>query len=141
MKTKLPKCIAIFVFVFSMSTCFAQTTNSNGTAHLVEFSNANATFKVPVGKKWAIHSTFMSFPSDDNFYFILIKSINGVILTDISKNTIGKLLFYSQYPWNSYEPLFFPENTEFELIIMKKIDGTRSLYNNKAFLNYTEIDN
>jgi hypothetical protein len=124
-----------------MSTSFAQTTNSNGTAHLVEFSNANATFKVPLGKTWVIQNAFTSHPIDDNVYYIFIKSLNGITLTNISNNTTGKLLYHNNALANVNLPLYFPENTEFELIIMKKIDGTRSLYNNKAFLNYTEIDN
>ncbi|MFZ9587854.1 MAG: hypothetical protein ACO29U_09650 [Crocinitomicaceae bacterium] len=120
----------------------AQTANSNGTTHLVEFSNANATFKVPLGKKWVIENAFTSYPmgtQDD--YFIFLKSINGNTITDISKNTIGGRLFYNHYLSQDILPLSIPENTEFELIILKREKGIYSLYDNKSFFIYTESEN
>jgi len=141
MKSKLTTFIAgLFLTVCSFSVK-AQTTAPKGKAQLIEFTNSTAKFTVPEGKTWTVHLAFMAYPSDDNLYSIAIKSINGVILTDLSKNIIGKLIFHSNLLANLNLPLVLPEKTVFELIIYKKLGETRSLYDKNAFLNLTETEN
>jgi predicted nucleotidyltransferase component of viral defense system len=131
---------ALLLSVWSFSVD-AQTTVPKGKAQLIEFTNATAKFTVPEGKTWTVHSAFMAYPSDNNQYSIVIKSINGVILTDLSKNIVGKFIFHSNLLANLNLPLVFPEKTVFELIIIKKEGETRSLYDKNAFLNLTETEN
>lgn len=134
--------ITLSISVWSL-TVNAQTTIPNGKAHLIEFTNATAKFTVPEGKTWVIYNAFTSIPQDENTYSIWIKSINGMIISDISKQIWGKLLYSSNGLANIILPLILPENTTIELIIIKRDDVTdiRSLYAKSAFLNYVEIDN
>jgi hypothetical protein len=108
-----------------------------------EFSNATAKFTVPGGKTWTIYNAFTTIPQDDNTYSIWVKSINGIIISDISKKIWGKLLYSSNGISNINIPLILPENTTIELIVIKRDDETniRSLYDKNAFLNYIETDN
>ena len=140
MKSKLIISLAtLFLSVCSLCSN-AQTSIPNGKAQLIEFTNATAKFKVPLGKTWTIHSAFTSYPDDDNSYGVSIKSINGIIQADISNKKIGKLLFSSNLIVN-IQPLVLPENTSLELIITKRVGEIRSLYDRSAFLNYTETEN
>ena len=89
--------LTIFFAAFFLGVCNlssnAQTTTPKSKAQLIEFTNATAKFTVPLGKTWTVHSVFTSFPVDDNTYSITFKSINSILITDISKNILGKLLF------------------------------------------------
>jgi len=141
MKSKLTIfIITLLLSVWSLSVN-AQTTVPNGKAQLIEFTNATAKFTVPLGKTWTVHNVFTSYPTDDNTYSIWVKSLNGIILTDISKNILGKLLFSSNAAANINLPLVLPENTSLELIMIKKVGETRSLHDKSAFFNYTETEN
>ncbi len=112
------------------------------SAKLINFTNANAKFTVPQGKTWAIHDAFVIHSNDGNSYYILIKSLNGILMTDLSKNIYGKGLYYSNALANPTLPILLPENTVFELIVYTKYDnGQRALYDGQAFLNYIESEN
>lgn len=138
MKSKMLIIIfTLFISVWTLSVN-AQTAIPEGKVQLIEFTNATAKFTVPEGKRWTIHNAFASYPGDDNTYSIWIKSINGTILFDPSKMIAGKCIWSSNLLVNLNLPLVLPENTSFELVITKKADKTRSLYDTKAFLNYTE---
>jgi hypothetical protein len=142
MKSKLTIFVASLLLTVWSLSINAQTTIPQGKTQLIEFTNATAKFTVPEGKTWAVYSAFTSYnASDDYTYSILLKSINGTELTDFSKNQVGLILYSSNGLVTINLPLFFPENTTFELIISKRLDETRTLYDNKAFLNYIEIDN
>lgn len=137
--------LTIFFAAFFLGVCnlssYAQSITPKSKAQLIEFTNATAKFTVPPGKTWTVHNVFTSFPVDDNTYSITIKSINSILLTDISKNILGKLLFSSNNLANLNYPIVLPENTTIELIIMKRLGETRSLYDKSAFLNFTETEN
>lgn len=107
------------------------------SAKLINFTNANAKFTVPQGKTWAIHDAFLTEPLSRDSYTIFIKSINGILMTDFSKNLYGKHLYASSLP------IFLPENTVFELIVLKIADDDNRamLYDGQAFLNYIESEN
>ncbi len=141
MKSKLTVFIVTLFLCVGYLSGNAQTTTPKGKAHLIEFTNATAKFTVPAGKTWTVHGVIVSFPTDDNTYFIKVKSLNGVILTDYSKNMSGTTLYHSNALINLNLPLVLPENTSVELIIIKKVGEIRSLYDKSAFLNYTETDN
>jgi hypothetical protein len=138
MKSKLTIFIAMLILSGWSLSGNAQISPSKDLAKLTMFSNTNAKFTVPSGKTWTLHGVLASFPADDNTYSVYVKSINDVILTDLSKNMFGKLLYSTNNLANLNFPLVFPENTVFELIISKRVGETRSLYDKSALLNYTE---
>jgi hypothetical protein len=138
MKSKLTTFVALFFLSIWTLSSNAQTTIPKSKAQLIEFTNSTAKFTVPSGKTWTVHSVFTSFPAGTDYYDIRVKSINSVILTDISKNMLGNLLFSSYSISNVSPTLILPENTSIEFIIIKKVEGTRSLYDKSAFLNFTE---
>jgi hypothetical protein len=141
MKSKLTTFVAVlFLSIWTLSSN-AQTTIPKSKAQLIEFTNSTAKFTVPSGKTWTVHSVFTSFPADNNYYYIYVKSINSVILTDISKNMFGLLLYCSNTISNYPPSLILPENTSIEFIITKKVEGIRSLYDKSAFLNFSETEN
>jgi hypothetical protein len=142
MKSKLTIfIITLLLSVWSLSVN-AQTTVPNGKAQLIEFTNATAKFTVPAGKTWTVIGAFTSYNSSDGYtYSIRVKSINGTVLTDLSKNLVGLLVYSSNGLVNINLPLCLPENTSFEIIVVKTINETRTPYDNKAYLNYIEIDN
>lgn len=139
--------MTVFIVTLFLSVCSlsvnAQTAIPKGKAQLFEFSNATAKFTVPGGKTWTIYNAFTTIPQDDNTYSIWVKSINGIIISDISKKIWGKLLYSSNGISSINIPLILPENTTIELIVIKRDDETniRSLYDKNAFLNYIETDN
>jgi hypothetical protein len=143
MKSKM----TIFIVTLFLSVCTfssnAQTTTPKGKAQLIEFTNETAKFIVPEGKTWAIYNAFTTVPEGDNIYSIWVKSINGIIITDISKKIFGKILYSSYTLVDIILPLILPENTTIELVVLKKDDATgiRSLYDQIAFLNYIESEN
>lgn len=139
--------MTIFIVTLFLSVCTfssnAQTTTPKGKAQLIEFTNETAKFIVPEGKTWAIYNAFTTVPEGDNIYSIWVKSINGIIITDISKKIFGKILYSSYTLVDIILPLILPENTTIELVVLKKDDATgiRSLYDQIAFLNYIESEN
>jgi hypothetical protein len=142
MKSKLTIFITtLLLSVWSLSVN-SQTIVPKGKAQLIEFTNATAKFTVPAGKTWTVYGAFTSYNvSDEYTYSIFVKSINGTVLTDISKNLVGLLVYSSNGLANINRPLYLPENTSFELIVTKRLQETRTPYDNKAYLNYIEIDN
>jgi len=143
MKSKM----TIFIVTLFLSVCTfssnAQTTTPKGKAQLIEFTNETAKFIVPEGKTWTIYNAFTTVPQDENIYSIWVKSINGIIITDISKKIFGKILYSSYTLVSIILPLILPENTTIELVVLKKDDATgiKSLYDQIAFLNYIESEN
>ena len=139
MKTKSRILITAFIIVAFISNAIAQQPILKGKAFLVEFTNTNAKFTVPAGKTWTIYQTFTASWKKD--YFIYIKSLNGVLLTNLYTNELGPLLF-SIPPKDSNRilPLILPENTTIELFIFNSIFGY-DLADCKAYLNYVESDN
>lgn len=128
MKSKLPKCIAIFVFIFSMSTSFAQTAIPNGENRLVEFTNASSKFTVPEGKTWYISNIFSSYENaNQETNYIVLKKINN---TSFGNN--GPILSNTARAFFSY-PLILPQKTYFEIQISDE--------NAKAIMIYTEVSN
>jgi hypothetical protein len=143
MKSKM----TIFIVTLFLSVCYlsgnAQTSMPKGKAQLIEFTNETAKFIVPEGKTWTIYNAFTTVPQDENIYSIWVKSINGIIITDISKKIFGKILYSSYTLVDIILPLILPENTTIELVVLKKDDATgiKSLYDQIAFLNYIESEN
>ncbi len=139
--------MTIFIVMLFLSVCTfsgnAQTTTPKGKAQLIEFTNETGKFIVPEGKTWTIYNAFTTVPQDENIYSIWVKSINGIIITDISKKIFGKILYSSYTLVDIILPLILPENTTIELVVLKKDDATgiKSLYDQIAFLNYIESEN
>lgn len=132
---------SIFLCLLIMVTR-AQDATHHSKAQLVTFTNASGKFVVPPGKTWTIYNAFTSYnANDDNIYGICIKSINGKVLCDLSKNMLTYIIFNTSGFSDIRQPLIFPENTKFELLIYKRVNDSRSLYDNTAYLNYVETDN
>lgn len=133
----------------------AQTTIPKGKAQLIEFTNATAKFTVPDGKTWTIYNVFSDEMTDiqlkkegnENYYSkdyvkITIKSIDGIIKTDFTKNIYGPLLFNSGSTGSDFDfPLIFPEKTSFELLIYTGGIGKEKLYAGSGYINIIETDN
>ena len=99
---------------------------------ILKFLNEKSKFTVPDGKIWYIYDVFAS--SDIK---VKIKSLNGIELTNLSSNIIGPI-------FQSFNvPKIFPQNTNFELIILIWSQEQKKyiLSENKAWINYIEIDN
>jgi hypothetical protein len=141
MKSRFKILVCTMIVTAFCSVLSAQVNNNLSKAQLVKFTNANAKFTVPPGKTWTLHGIITSFPDDDNTYTVWIKSINGVILTDLTKNIRGKVLYSSNLIVNLNFPLVFPENTVFELLLTKKVKEILSLSENNALLNFSETEN
>ncbi len=133
MKQKLSFFLIVTLFLSAItSISIAQTNIPKGKAQLIEFTNAKAKFTVPDGKIWYIYDVFAS--SDIK---VKIKSLNGIELTNLSSNIIGPI-------FQSFNvPKIFPQNTNFELIILIWSQEQKKyiLSENKAWINYIEIDN
>jgi hypothetical protein len=134
MKSKTPLfIIALFLtLTLSISKGFAQAGIPKGKAHLVEFTNETAKFKVPEGKTWYIYNVFCERKYNKGAEVestrILISSINNI------KFKNGPSIFNQNVGQNLNAPLIFPEKTTFELEIS---DPSGS----KAVINYIEVDN
>lgn len=141
MKSKMTSYIVtLFLCIFSLISK-AQTTIPKGKAQLIEFTNATAKFTVPSGKTWYLNSVFSNYDRNLNIK-VYIKSINSNILTDLTKNEYGTLLYHSRDMGFVIKfPLIFPENTNFELIILSGDWDVQTICNKKSFLNYIETDN
>jgi hypothetical protein len=149
MKTKIILFLSIIIFHFATNKSIAQ--NFNGKANIVEFTNATAKFTVPVGKTWIIQNIF----SDEttNFkiinnndglehcrVYVFIKTINGIIKTDIITEKNSKSLNNNN---NAFHPIYLPENTTIEFIITYEdfIANKIKIYDGSATLNYIETTN
>ncbi len=134
MKSKTPLfIIALFLtLTLSISKGFAQAGIPKGKAHLVEFTNETAKFKVPEGKTWYIYNVFYDrkFKSgtEEKDTRISLKSLNNIAFK------FGQALFFVNVFQNLNAPLIFPEKTTFELEIS---DPSGS----KAVINYIEVEN
>ena len=130
MKSKMTIFIAaLFISTWSLSGN-AQTTVPKGKVQLIEFTNTTAKLKVPEGKTWYIYGVFGSGLD------IYMKSLNGTELTDLPTQKLG-----SHLGTNILK--IFPQNTNFELIILTLNEDTNKyiLSENKAWINYVEVDN
>jgi hypothetical protein len=100
------------------------------TAYLIEFKNASAKFTVPKGKTWEIVNVFSNSVGPGGFSYdasgyvkydevrVLIKSINGSVLTDLSKLELGPVIYRGpNHERTQALPMIFPEGTTFELVI------------------------
>ena len=160
MKSKL----TIFITTLLLSVCSlsvnAQTTVPKGKAQLIEFSNATAKFTVPAGKTWYIMNIFSSvatnikpdtkFPgfNESEDVRVFIKNIDNYLLTDLSKNKFGPVVYRGPSHDNMQPmPIVLPENSKIEFIITSgewDTNGTGGIKKNdilNAFLNYIEADN
>lgn len=142
------------------------TATKSGVVKLVEFSNANASFTVPEGKNWEILNVFCqetgkytrkvnSYNSEYYWEFlglrIYLKELNGVILTDFSKNKIGPRFYRSFDAASSVRNMIYPEGTTFSFLIASSVsdkdvekNGAFTLKkadSKKAYINYIEHDN
>ncbi len=139
MKSKMTSYIVTLFLCICYLSGNAQTTIPKGKAQLIEFTNATAKFTVPLGKTWFINSVFSNHDIDLGIK-VYIKSINSTILTDLTKKEYGTLLYNSRVMDNTRQ-LIFPENTNFELIILSGDWDVQTICNKKSFLNYVETDN
>lgn len=114
---------------------------------LREFSNQTASFTVPAGETWEIVNIWADYIINVNLekdetdaVYIFIRSINGKILTDVSKNKFGGCVYRG--PSNHLGmkmPLILPEKTEISFVITSKpYNSSVSELNNdlSAFINY-----
>ena len=141
----MKKIMIIFFVTLVLSVCSlsgnAQTTTPKGKAQLIEFTNATAKFTVPVGKTWVVNNVFSYYDRNIDLK-VYIKSINGTILTDLTKKEYGTLLYHSRDMGFVIKfPIIFPENTSFELVIISGGWDTQTISDKKAFLNFTETEN
>jgi hypothetical protein len=141
MKSKFSIFVAtLFISVYALSVN-AQTTLPKGKAQLIEFTNATAKFTVPVGNTWVVNNVFSYYDRGIDLK-VYIKSINGTILTDLTKKEYGTLLYHSRDMGFVIQfPIIFPENTSFELVIISGEWDSQTISNKKAFLNFTETEN
>jgi hypothetical protein len=157
MKSKL----TIFFATFYLSVCNlslnAQTSIPTGKAHLIEFTNETAQFTVPEGKSWFIYNIFTEYMVDgvfklneyskkneySNFLYvrILLKDLNGIEKTNLSKNIYGTQFYFSAGVSVIPYPIIFPEKTTFSLINLKGDLGSLKLYDGKAYISIMEVDN
>lgn len=137
------------LIVLIMSAAVAVHAQSpNGKAMMVKFTNASASFTVPEGKTWYINQAFVTYKVDeDTRYFIIVKSMNGVALAELSTTSLkssGVYLFNSN-KISENSKLILPENTTFELLIYSGTyynnNLTYATYDGQGYLNYVEVDN
>jgi hypothetical protein len=152
MKLKLTTFVTVlFLSIWSLSIN-AQTIMPKGKAQLIEFTNTTAKFTVPDGKAWYICNVFSDYRIDCKLVDgrltgsstrVLLKSLNGVVKTDITKNQFGTQLFMSTDASLAISmPLILPEKTTFELILMSgDAFSDIKLYSGKGYLNIIETDN
>jgi hypothetical protein len=150
MKSKIILFLSIILFQFSANKSAAQ--NFNGKANIVEFTNATAKFTVPIGKTWIIQNIFSDiqtkFKVKDSwnegklnycYVNVYIKSINGIIKTDLTSLKHGKRINNN----SDYHPIYLPENTSIEFLIVYEdsSDKTEKESDGSATLNFIEITN
>ncbi len=144
--------MTVFIVTLFLSVCSlsgnAQTTIPKGKAQLIEFTNATAKFTVPEGKSWYIYSAFMDnqivnyTESNYDMTYILIKSLNGKIHTDLTKNIYGTRLYAGRSGnCNISYPLILPEKTIIEFIILAGEYNKSKLWNGTGYLCIIETDN
>jgi len=121
----------LLIFLLISTSSFAQNSDSNGSAQLVELVNGDAKFTVPVGKTWHITNVFCdrAFQSggEGKESVIILKSINDIVFEK------GPILHYYDAAIVTNFPLIFKEGTSFELTV--KNSGV------KAIMTYIEYDN
>jgi hypothetical protein len=150
MKTKIILFLSLIIFHFATNKSIAQ--NFNGKANIVEFTNASAKFTVPVGKTWIIQNILSDvetkFKVKDNWnngelnhcsVYVFIKSINGIIKTDLISEQYSRKINNN----NDFHPIYLPENTTIEFLIVYSDGSTKTIKNfdGSATLNYIEITN
>ena len=134
MKSKTPLfIIALFLtLTLSISKGFAQAGIPKGKAHLVEFTNETAKFKVPEGKTWYIYNVFgerrFLQGVEEKDLRIILKSINNINFKS------GPVLYYYNTGLTINYPLIFPEKKSFELEIYAPAGS-------KTVMTYIEVDN
>jgi hypothetical protein len=148
--------LTIFLSIYSLS--YAQTSIPKGNAQLIEFSNDNAKFKVPEGKTWIIYSVFSDYLADGKLKLneytkkneladaleirIFIKELNGIEKTNYLKNIYGTQLFRSTNTTTAIQyPIILPENTSFNLIILKGEMGNLITHSGTAYISLLEVNN
>jgi hypothetical protein len=148
MKSKLTILLFILFLTTWNLTINAQTSIPKGKAQLIEFTNATAKFTVPEGKTWYIQNTFSDWRIEctqpdgttGRTIRVFLKSLNGLLKTDLSKNKFGPLLYFSSET-NSMS-LIFPEKTTFELLLVSsEINQDIKLFNGLGYINIIETDN
>ena len=139
--------VTLFISVSSLSLN-AQLAAPKGKAQLIEFTNATAKFTVPDGKTWYIHNTFSDWRIDctlpdgttGRVTRVFLKSLNGVVKTDITKNQFGPQLYCS--PEINSMSLIFSEKTTFELLLLSSnMNQDIKLFSGKGYINIIETDN
>ena len=141
MKSKMTIFIVTLFLSFCSLSVIAQSTIPKGKAQLIEFTNVTSNFTVPPGKTWYINNVFSNYNRELDIK-LYIKSLNGTILTDLSKKEYGTLLYHSRdMGFVIQYPIIFPENSTFELIIVSGDWELQSLCDKKAYLNFIETEN
>ncbi len=150
MKTKIILFLSIIIIQLSANKSAAQ--NFNGKANIIEFTNTTAKFTVPSGKTWIIQNIFSDietkFKVKDNWnngelnhcsIYVFIKSINGIIKTDLISKQYSKRINNT----SDFHPIYLPENTIIEFLIVYSDSSTKTIKNfdGSATLNYIEITN
>ncbi len=152
----------------SLITSTKTSTASKGSVvKLIEFSNANASFTVPEGKRWEIVNVFGDYASsyekkqndyDSKYYYdvihlrIFIKKLNNTTLTDLDKRKIGSCVYRSGFSERAIRmPIILNEKSTISFLITKDVsddvvEQTGKFYlekadSKKAYINYIEYDN
>ena len=142
-------------------------TSKRGVVKLIEFSNANASFTVPEGKRWEIVNVFGDYFAsydkkqrdyDSKYYYatnhlrIFIKKLNNTTLTDLSKMKVGTCVYRSGFSERAFRmPILLNEKSTISFLITKDlsddvIEQTGKFPHvkadsKKAYINYIEYDN
>lgn len=160
---KKTKFVFLMLLMSTLPFCImnAQTVYPKGNAAIKEFTNATAKFVVPPGKTWYIVNCFSDCATDvqvsqkdpESYNYsevrIFIKSINGLVLTDLEKKKFGTVVFRGpNHERVQPMPVVLPENTVIEFLITSgdwasTVEGSKVVKDDdlKAWLNYIETDN
>ena len=127
--------------------------NKSGVAKKVTMSNARASWTVPAGKHWLVNQFIGDYMVDlakDSLtgnlvgkeVHVFLKSINGTVLTDISKNMYGPQVYSSIASNHSIQfPLVLTQNTIFAIEVYKGKLGALELCDAAIVCTYFEKDN
>ena len=137
---------------------FAQGQVPQGKAIFLEFDNTNATFNVPEGKTWYVHSIYSdhlfggSYKFDEydkvNYFVnsrevrIFIKELNGKIKTDYVKNVYGPQVYRSHQSGSAIPfPMIFTEKTNFSMIALHGEPGDMKPHTGSCYISLVEVQN
>ncbi|MEX1002499.1 MAG: hypothetical protein WDZ35_10335 [Crocinitomicaceae bacterium] len=138
----------LFGILFLQFAVFGQ----QKTAKFIQFNNFSASFEVPEGKTWIIHSIFSGAVGELIKHTdgttstlpvrIFIKTLNGDIKTDYQGDRFGPQVYQSDNTAATIAyPITLPSGTKFSLVIVTGNPGSCKAYNGSAYMSLYEVTN